>query len=101
MTKKPVILLPQWLNIATWKEYVAMRKHIRKPMTHRAMELAIGNLEKLMVEGEDPNKVMEQSIFNSWQGLFPVRQSGRQQFNGRTNATDAVKATLRNFGIPN
>lgn len=100
MTKQQLVL-PIWLSVDTWNEYMKMRRAIGRPMTQRAKELALMKLAHLRQEGEDPNKVLEQSIFSSWQGLFPVRQSGRQQFNGRTNATDAVKATLRNFGIPN
>lgn len=96
---KKRIELPAWLDVKSWSGYVEMRKHIRKPMTVRAMEMALGKLSDLMLEGEDPNKVLDQSVFNSWQGLFPVRQNGRQSFNGRTNADDAVAKTLKNFGL--
>jgi len=90
--------LPVWIDSRTWLEYVAMRKHIRKTMTPRAIELAIEKLGDLKEEGNDPNRVLEQSIFNSWQGLFPIRES-RTQFNGRSNAEDAVAKTIRNLGL--
>ena len=48
---------------------------IKKPMTDRAVLLAIRELEKLKGEGHEPKQVLEQSILNSWQGLFPLRDS--------------------------
>jgi hypothetical protein len=64
--------LPEWLPEDAWREYLMMRKLIRKPMTERAKELAIRKLQGLKEEGSDPREVLEQSIFNSWQGLFEV-----------------------------
>ena len=52
-----------------------MRKQIKKPLaTDRAIELAIKKLDKL--SGGDNDKAIEilnQSILNSWQGLFPLK----------------------------
>lgn len=63
-----------------FKEYVEMRKKIKKPMTPRAINLAMNKLEKLatndIMEVFDTDmaiKILEQSIFNSWQGLFPLK----------------------------
>jgi hypothetical protein len=98
---KKGIEIPVWLDSKSWLDYLEMRRAIGKPMTHRAKELAIMKLEALRNEGEDPTQVLEQSIFSSWQGLFPVKQNGRQQFNGRgpISAKDAFNQTLKNFGI--
>ena len=55
-------------------DYVAMRKQIKKPMTDRAVDLAIKKLNEL--SGGDSDlaiKIIEQSIMNSWQGLFPLK----------------------------
>jgi len=58
-----------------FKDYVTMRKQIKKPLaTDRAIELAIKKLDKL--SGGDNDKAIEilnQSILNSWQGLFPLK----------------------------
>jgi hypothetical protein len=56
-----------------WKDYVEMRKAIKKPMTVNAEILAAGKLIALQNEGQDPIKVLEQSVFHSWQGLFEVK----------------------------
>ncbi len=75
---KPKFDLPDWVPADLWADYIDMRKKIRKPATERAMKLAIRDLEKMAREGQDPAAVLEQSILNSWQGLFPVRGTQQQ-----------------------
>lgn len=67
--------LPKWIDADTWDEYKQMRKLIRKPMTARAEQLAVSKLEEFQAQGHDPNKVLEQSIQQSWQGLFAVKDT--------------------------
>lgn len=55
-------------------EYVAMRKKLKKPMTDRAVELAIKKLDTMSGgNNEIAIKILEQSIMNSWQGLFELK----------------------------
>ena len=63
-----------------FKEYVEMRKKIKKPMTPRAINLAMNKLEKLatndimeVFDADTAIKILEQSIFHSWQGLFKLK----------------------------
>ena len=57
-----------------FSDYVAMRKQIKKPLTDRAIELAIKKLNELSGGDNDTAiKIIEQSIMNSWQGLFPLK----------------------------
>jgi hypothetical protein len=67
------IELPTWIDSNLWHDYLEMRKKIRKPATLRAQELVIKKLDELRAEGQDPNRVLEQSIENSWQGVFPLK----------------------------
>ena len=56
-------------------DYVDMRKKIKSPMTDRAIELAKKNLMEL--SGGDTSKaiaIVNQSIMNSWKGLFPLKE---------------------------
>ena len=62
-------------------DYLEMRKQIKKPMTDRAIELAIKKLEELSAlpfsEGMDNDlaiQILNQSVMNSWQGLFPLKE---------------------------
>lgn len=59
----------------TFREFIKMRKTIKAPMTVKALDLAIKKAEKL--GGGDPEQmkaVVEQSIMNSWKGLFPLKE---------------------------
>lgn len=62
-------------------DYVEMRKQIKKPMTDRAIELAMKKLIELSTlpfsDGMDNDmaiKILEQSTMNCWQGLFPLKE---------------------------
>ncbi len=78
-----VFLLPEWIDPPDWADYVGMRKAIKKPMTPRACQLAIKTLERLRTEGHQPAAVLQQSILNSWQGLFPIRPDHKPGTNGK------------------
>jgi hypothetical protein len=68
-------------------DYVAMRKQIKKPMTNRAIELAIKKLNDL--SGGDNDKaiqILEQSVMNSWQGLFELKNDTKTK---QANVFDA------------
>ena len=56
------------------EDYRLMRERIRKPMTGEALRLALRELNKL--SGNDDGlkiAILEQSILNSWQGLFALK----------------------------
>ena len=58
-----------------FEDYVDMRKKIKSPMTDRASELAKKNLMEL--SGGDISRaiaIVNQSIMNSWKGLFPLKE---------------------------
>jgi len=91
--------LPDWLPKKEWNDYLKMRKRIRKDATTEAMRLAIRDLEKLKAAGNDPKLVLEQSILNSWQGLFELRVD----FNAARTADrnrDAMAGSQRSAPAP-
>ena len=56
-------------------DFIEMRKAIKAPMTDRAIELAIMNLDKLA--GDNDRKkiaIINQSIMHSWKGLFDIKE---------------------------
>ena len=64
-------------------DYVEMRKKIKSPMTERAVQLAMGNLEKLSGGDNDiAIQILEQSIMNSWKGLFALKEDKQQKSTG-------------------
>jgi len=64
-----------------WPKYVEMRNKIKKPMTEKAAEMAIEKLNKLSTDNNIQVKIIEQSIFNSWQGLFELKNDFSSQKN--------------------
>lgn len=67
------ISIPEWVPQAAWADFVDMRKKIRAPLTERAKELAVKELDRLRQQGHLPEDVLEQSVLRSWKGLFPVK----------------------------
>lgn len=64
----------------TLNEFEEMRKSIKKPMTDVARKRLIRELQKLA--GEDVQKMIEildQSILNSWAGVYPIKNSNKAQ----------------------
>jgi uncharacterized protein YdaU (DUF1376 family) len=63
-----------------WGDYLEMRRRIRKPATVRAQELVLERLEKLAPSNEQQKKaILEQSIENSWQGVFALKEEGQHR----------------------
>lgn len=95
---KPAFQLPGWINAQAWASFVEMRVKIKKPMTDNAMGLAVKALEKLEVQGHRAEDVLNQSTFNSWQGLFAIKQdysngqtNGQRSGAGRPSLVDRVR----------
>ncbi len=91
--KEPAIYFQNDLLNQTFLDFINMRKKIKKPMTDKAIELAIKKLEALSktssgesgeMDEEMAMQILEQSIMNCWQGLFPLKEG--KQGAGRKNS---------------
>jgi phage replication O-like protein O len=81
-----VFILPDWVNKEVWNQFVEMRKKIPKsPLTEYGKKLLIAELERFKNEGEDPTRIIEKSIQNSWKGLFSLTGKNGGTYHG-TNA---------------
>lgn len=71
-------MIPDWMPKEPWEAYIAMRKQMGKKYiaTDYAQKLLINKLDGWRKEGQDVTAIIHQSIENSWQGLFPVKQMG-------------------------
>lgn len=83
----------------TFIDYVDMRKRIKAPMTDRAIQLAINKLNKLSNGDNDKAiKILEQSIMNSWKGLFELKEEKKtnkfNNFEGRQYSNDQLEKML-------
>ncbi len=81
--------LPDWIPTDLWTDFVAMRKSIKKPVSPAVQRQAVKTLDDLRNRGSPPEKVLEQSILNCWQGLFEVNheKTGRKPNQNSTLST--------------
>ena len=63
-----------------FKDFLEMRKKIKKPATEKAIKLLHGKLEELS-KGETSLKIkiLEQSTINGYQDVWPLRHTPKQQ----------------------
>ena len=80
-------------------EFIKMRKMIKKPLTDRALTLICNKLNTLANDDYTRQLILEQSISNCWQGVFPLRQengynrpNNQNQQNQNNNAPTALDA---------
>lgn len=59
----------------TFIEFIKSRKLNGKKMTNRALELAIDKVRRMSDSENVQIAIIEQSIENSWQGLFPLKEN--------------------------
>ncbi len=67
------VALPDWVPTEPWNAFVEMRKRSKSPMTDHAITVAVRELEKLRLQGQDVGTVLDQSTMRGWKGLFPVK----------------------------
>lgn len=67
-------------------DFVDMRKKIKKPMTERAVTLAMNKLKKLSevpfadsMDNDLAIQILEQSTMNCWQDLYPLKDNGNKR----------------------
>lgn len=84
--QEPIVYFPDEKLNQTFLDYIAMRNKIKKPLTDHAIDLVIKKLIDLatipfsdgVVDPDMEIKILEQSIMNSWQGLFPLKSDKQQ-----------------------
>lgn len=77
--------------------FLEYRKKIKKPMTDRAIKLLLGELDKLANNDQDKIAILEQSILNGWQGIFPLKAQQGKQYKP-TNAKQEIKIVEKSSG---
>lgn len=56
-------------------EFIKMRKLIKKPLTDFALKKICNALKKLSSDPLEQVAILEQSIINNWQGIFPLKNN--------------------------
>ena len=60
---------------ATLIEFVKFRKSIKRVMTTHALELLIKKLDKLANDDNTKIEILNKSIMNGWNGIFPLKDN--------------------------
>jgi hypothetical protein len=81
-----------------WPDFEEMRKKIRKPLTDKARELTLKELNKLSDDQKTQVKILEQSIQMGWQGVFPLKTN--YQNKGSKIQGDFNAEGIRNLAKP-
>lgn len=74
-------------------EFIKMRKAIKKPLTTRGLELMIKKLYNLTTNIDEQIQILNNSIMNNWQGIFPLKKDIKKQ----TNKIDERQYTENDF----
>jgi phage replication O-like protein O len=94
--QKKGYVLPEWINEKTWYAFLEMRKRIKKPLTDYGCQVAIKKLQKLKDGGQDPNAILDTSILNSWQGIWPEKGSDKNGKDGQNpQQSGSLKDSIR------
>lgn len=78
------------LNRAIIK-YTEYRNKIKKPMTDYAVELLISKLQKLSNNPDEQIEIMNQSIVNGWQDVFPLREDTKRKSNDNQSYDEMLR----------
>ena len=79
---------------STIRDFIDMRKTIKKPMTTKALELLLRNLEKLTNLEEEKIAILNQSIEHGWQTVYPLKNKEVENANSARNTSKYSKINL-------
>lgn len=77
--------------------FVEMRKKIKAPLTEHAFSLLLKKLDGMGNTDEEKAAIVNQSVMNSWKGLFPLKQEVRQHGTSRDNSREALAERYSDF----
>lgn len=87
------------------RDFVEMRKAIKKPITTKGLELAVKKLRQMAKSTAEAIEIINQSIMNSWQSFYPLHNDkGNKQNFVRQGSTQALLDSMseekrRSMGI--
>lgn len=87
--------LPNGVDRSLWTTYIEMRHSMKKAPTQKAVELLIADLNK-MGSCSVANQSIENSIKNSWVGLFKPKEAVQSYSNARNDREAAWADYYRN-----
>lgn len=83
----------------TVRDFIDMRKTIKKPMTSKALELLFRNLEKLTNLEEEKIAILNQSIEHGWQTVYPLKTNNMRNSSKSETKEEAKQEELKEIDI--
>lgn len=77
----------------TFKDFIEMRKSIKKPMTDKAIKLMFNKLNRLTIDEEEQIEILNQSILNSWQDVYALKCNNKTPKKVDYNITGITRIT--------
>ena len=71
------------LLVEALKDFMKMRKAIKKPLTDRAMRGILNKLDKFASDDLDKIEILERSIVNCWQDVFQIKEKAPTAIGGQ------------------
>lgn len=68
-------ILPPGLEQKDWEDFVANRELLGSPMTPIARKRMLSKIGRLLAEGHDVAGMIERSLINGWQDLYPEERA--------------------------
>ena len=103
--KAGIFLLEDYTDNAELLEalrgFVEMRKKIKAPLTEHAFSLLLKKLDGMGNTDEEKVAIVNQSVMNSWKGLFPLKQEVRQSGAHISHSKDALDERYPDFAEAN
>lgn len=69
---KSHFVLPSWIPSDAWDAFEESRKKLRKPLTDRARQLSVAELQRLRDQGHAPVAVIERAVLRGWLTFYPL-----------------------------
>lgn len=70
----PMVMdLPECVKPSAWESWIEYRRSRKLTCTETTMQAQLKNLDAWWNDGHDPNGIIQASISNGWQGLFPPK----------------------------
>ena len=67
------LVLPAWMPQELWQDVIDHRKSMKCPVTTKALQTVLQDLEKHHSAGQNLREMLTQSVVNGWKGMFPVK----------------------------
>lgn len=84
--------IPSCVNADVWNSWIAYRKKRKLTCLEVTLQAQLDSLQEMFDEGIDPNKVIQDSIKNGWQGLFKPKKQ-QQSYQPRQSKVDVTMET--------